>query len=419
MTFALPSIKVKEIKKLCERAIENRQISLRNMASILGNFTWAIPTIPFAASHYRSMQGFYLKQSKKVKDDLNKKFIISSEAETDLKWWVDYLERMNGKAFFPEKPDIEICSDASLSGWGAICNGVTTRGPWTADQACLHINCLELLGALYALQSFVGASHGLSIKIYLDNSTAVCYINKEGGTKSAQLTAIAKLITGFCEQRQLSVQAVHLAGVLNGEADKESRSSSDASDWMLDSQIFASLNEIWPMEVDLFGSFWNAQLPRFVSWRPQPEAMAVNAFSVNWSDFLGYLFPPFSMIPKCLEKISREESNAVMICPVWPSQPWYPVMLGMVCETPRLLQQSSSLLVSPWGEPHHLLSSGALQLAAWRLSGRVSEGEAFRALWSTHSCPVVKHQPFRLMNQNGGVGQLGVFNGVKIPYQHL
>ena len=114
MTFALPSIKVKEIKKLCERAIENRQISLRNMASILGNFTWAIPTIPFAVSHYRSMQGFYLKQSKKVKGDLNKKFIISSEAETDLKWWVDNLERMNGKAFFPEKPDIEICSDASL-----------------------------------------------------------------------------------------------------------------------------------------------------------------------------------------------------------------------------------------------------------------------------------------------------------------
>jgi hypothetical protein len=181
----------------------------------------------------------------------------------------------------------------------------------------------------------------LSIIIYLDNSTAVCYINKEGGTKSAQLTAIAKLITGFCEQCQLSVQAVHLAGVLNGEADKESRSSSDASDWMLDSQIFASLNEIWPMEVDLFGSFWNAQLPRFVSWRPQPEAMAVNAFSVNWSDFLGYLFPPFSMIPKCLEKIRREESNAVMICPVWPSQPWYPVMLGMVCETPNLLSSAT------------------------------------------------------------------------------
>jgi hypothetical protein len=104
MTFSLPNIKVKEIKKLCESAIENRQISLRNMASILGNFTWAIPTIPLAASHYRSMQGFYLKQSKKVKGDLNKKFTISSEAETDLKWWVDNLERMNGKVFFQRNP---------------------------------------------------------------------------------------------------------------------------------------------------------------------------------------------------------------------------------------------------------------------------------------------------------------------------
>ncbi len=58
------------------------------------------------------------------------------------------------------------------------------------------------------------------------------------------------------------------------------------------------------MDVDLFGSFWNAQLPRYVSWRSQPEAMAVNAFSVNWGgDFIGYMLPPFSMIPKCLEKI--------------------------------------------------------------------------------------------------------------------
>ena len=138
--------------------------------------------------------------------------------------------------------------------------------------------------------------------------------------------------------------------------------------------------------------------------------MAVNAFSVNWSDFLGYLFPPFSMIPKCLEKIFREESNAVMICPVWPSQPWYPVMLGMVCETPRLLQQSSSLLVSARGEPHPLLNSGALQLAAWRLSGRASEGEAFRALWSNYSWPV---NPFDLWISMAELGSLVSSTGWK------
>lgn len=262
MSFSLPAIKVQEVKRQCEQALETKCVSLRSIASILGNFTWAIPTIPYAQSHYRSMQRFYLNESRRASGNLNTKRTLSPEAEADLRWWLSNLEVANGKVFFPESPDIEICSDASFSGWGAVCNGVATRGPWTDEQLGLHINCLELLGALFALKSFVGASHRLSVKMYLDNSTAVCHIYKGGGTRSAELTSIAKLITDFCEQWQLSIEAVHLAGALNIEADAESRSGPDASDLVLNRDVFRNLREIWLMDVDLFGSFWNAQLPR-------------------------------------------------------------------------------------------------------------------------------------------------------------
>ncbi|KAI9555020.1 reverse transcriptase [Daphnia sinensis] len=137
------------------------------------------------------MQQFYISESKKVGGDLSIKCSLSLGARSDLEWWIHNLNEMNGKDFFPKSPDIEIFSDASLSGWGAVCNGVTTRGPWTTTQAKLHINSLELTGALYALQSFAGSMRGLSIRIYLDNTTAVCYVNKGGGTKSNELTAIA------------------------------------------------------------------------------------------------------------------------------------------------------------------------------------------------------------------------------------
>ena len=40
-----------------------------------------------------------------------------------------------------------ITSDASLMGWGATCNGVRTRGPWSPTKQSLYINCLELLAA--------------------------------------------------------------------------------------------------------------------------------------------------------------------------------------------------------------------------------------------------------------------------------
>ena len=393
MSFALPPVKVLEVRKMCEKAITAGQVSLRDVASILGNFTWAIPTIPFAQSHYRSMQRFYIAESQKAKGNLNVKCALSAGSKLDLEWWVENLERANGKEFFPKIPDMEIYSDASLSGWGAICNGVTTRGPWTTEQTNMHINSLELLGALFALQSFAKDSHGLSIKMHLDNSTAVSYINKVGGTKSAELTGIAKELTNFCEQRRLSITANHLAGVLNIEADKESRAISDSSDWMLDRSVFANVQKIWQTDIDLFSSFWNAQLPAFVSWRPQPESSAVNAFSIGWGGCFGYAFPPFALIPKCLEKIRREKANIVIVSPVWPAQPWFPVLLELACDVPLLLKPSSTLLVSAKGEPHPLLVTGALQLAVWKLSGTNSAGRDFRGHWSSFSWPETALQP--------------------------
>ena len=38
------------------------------------------------------------------------------------------------------------------------------------------------------------------------------------------------------------------------------------------------------------------QRQRFVSWRPDPEACAVDAFTIDWGTQLNYAFPPFTLI---------------------------------------------------------------------------------------------------------------------------
>ena len=65
-SFFLPVMKGQEVKSLCEKALEVKRVSLCNIASILGSFTWTTSTIPYAQSHYRSMQRFYLNESKKA-----------------------------------------------------------------------------------------------------------------------------------------------------------------------------------------------------------------------------------------------------------------------------------------------------------------------------------------------------------------
>ena len=159
--------------------------------------------------------------------------------------------------------DVEIYSDASLSGWGASCNEVTTRVPWTSSDASCHINELELLGAFFTLQAFVGSSRDIAVRLFIDNTTAICYINKSSGTRSKRLSDLANCFSLFCEERKLSVKAVHLPGVRNVVADKESLTSDDSSDWRLSFTCFKRIGRIWPLRIDLFSSAWNAQLPAF------------------------------------------------------------------------------------------------------------------------------------------------------------
>ena len=108
LSFSLPSAKVQDVIRMCKKALMDSDIPLRTITSILGNFTWAIPTIPFAQSYYRSMQNFYISESKKVGGNLNVKCSLSSGSRSDLEWWIFNLDVLNGKEFFPRSPDIEI-----------------------------------------------------------------------------------------------------------------------------------------------------------------------------------------------------------------------------------------------------------------------------------------------------------------------
>lgn len=264
LSFSLPTVKVQKVTVMCEKALRLEKISLRKLPSIMGNFSWAIPTVPYAQAHFRNLQRFYISESHNLNGNLDLLVTLPPSAISDLDWWYKNLQNFNGKMFLPDEPYMTIYSDASLAGWGACCNDETTRGPWTWKDRNRHINELELLGAFYALQVFSEHSRDISIHIYLDNSTSVSYINKCGGTRSITLCNLVADITKWCEYRSIRLSAFHLPGSLNLIVDRESRTAMDKSDWKLNSRIFQRILTIWQMEVDLFASAWNAQLPIFV-----------------------------------------------------------------------------------------------------------------------------------------------------------
>ncbi|KAL0199366.1 hypothetical protein M9458_007906, partial [Cirrhinus mrigala] len=55
------------------------------------------------------------------------------------------------RRLFSPPEHLVVHTDASSTGWGAVCNGQAASGSWTGPRLQWHINCLELLAVLLAL----------------------------------------------------------------------------------------------------------------------------------------------------------------------------------------------------------------------------------------------------------------------------
>ena len=58
-----------------------------------------------------------------------------------------------------------------------------------------------------------------------------------------------------------------------------------------------------------------------------------------------YAFPPFNPISKIFYKLAHHLSGTIiLICPFWPSQPWFPSLSSYLIDFPFLLPPSSTSL---------------------------------------------------------------------------
>ena len=344
---------------------------------------------------------------------------LSTEEKEELLWWFNYLSAWNGKTIMAEKPSVVIESDALTRGWGATCEGIRTGGPWSPGESQWHINCLEALAAFHAVKCFVRDKRSITVLLLLDNTTAVAYVNKLGGTVSRQLNHIVRELWLWCMNRDITLVAEHLPGVLNSIADEESRVMKDRSDWMLNPQIFHQIQTKWgPLEVDIFASRLTTQLERFFSWRPDPEAEAVDAFNQDW-DLLqgrGYANPPWSLVGRVLNKVQHQRVTPVLVAPVWKSQPWYPKLLEMVMDFPILLPPREDLILLTHPE---CVPEVMPRLAAWLISGNGTKTNKFqKRARSCSSLPGGRNPPNHTTHAFTS-GLAGAVNGVQIPFQVL
>ena len=158
-----------------------------------------------------------------------------------------------------------------------------------------------------------------------------------GTSHSDPCNRLGKDIWEWCISRNLWISAAHIPGAQNITADFESRRANSPTEWMLDSTILTrALGQInFQPDIDLFASRLNAQFPRYVAFRPDPRAVAIDALTLNLSHYNFYAFPPFSVIASFLQKVQEDGATGICAIPDWPTQAWYPKAMHM-CITPPI-----------------------------------------------------------------------------------
>lgn len=374
MTISLPTVKKTKILTMCQKFLKNTFFTIREVAEFVGTLTSACPGVRNGPLYTRQLE--VEKQQALVKNhgDYSSLMQFTGDARSDIEWWSENINRSNiiNRSHY----DITITSDASLVAWGATSNGKETRGKWTLDEQLLHINCLELKAVEYALHSFVTLLSNKRILLEVDNKCAISYINRYGGCRSPEMHRIAKRVWEWCDERNHSIFATYIKSKDNFIADELSRSNEYYSEWALGDHYFSQICKfLGKPDVDLFASYNNYKCSTYCSWRPDPKASFVDAFSFEWKGSHFYAFPPFAVVGKVLQKIRDEQSMLIVVAPSWSSQPWYPYYMSMAVSEILYLGPNRNLLICPYSSESHPLKS--LRLMAAVLSGQRSNPKGF------------------------------------------
>lgn len=373
MTATLPRRRREHIKAQ-GRLLLQAGVTLHDLASFIGMTVASNPAVELAPLRYKYLEILRNRELARNHGDYRANILLDSHARKLVTWWINNIDSQS-RSLRSSSPQIELFSDACLTGWGATTGGTTTGGHW-AQAELDHINVLELKAILMGLHSLCRDDRDTHIRLRSDNTTAVACIDR-GGSIKPNLNAVIEQIFDWAQSRGITLSAQYIQGLHNVEADRASRVKNLDTEWMLQPKVFQLLCQaFFTPAADLFATRLNAQLPIYVSWKPDPSATHTNAFTMSWADREFYAFPPFSIVGRVLQKIQDDEATVMTILPLWPTQVWFPEALQLLVAPPLLLPQHSLFLPQDLSLVHP--QAHKLVLTAMILSGKLSKIRAFR-----------------------------------------
>jgi hypothetical protein len=254
---------------------------------------------------------------------------ISPEIASELLFW----QQAKRDAFsspvwaVPVADYVPLHTDAGDHSWGGVLGQRIAQGFFTQAEKETSSTQRELLAVLYSLRSFASFLHGRSAKLHVDNKAAH-YIIRQGSMKP-HLHELALRINETAIAARLQLECIWVPREENVEADAVTHLA-DPGDWAINPHVFEALSrQFGPFTIDRFASHLNHVLPVFNSLNWCPGTAGVDALQQSdWSHYCNWVNPPFSAMGQVIRKIVECKCTGVLICPLWPTRPWWPLLCG-------------------------------------------------------------------------------------------
>ncbi|KAE8617332.1 hypothetical protein XENTR_v10009038 [Xenopus tropicalis] len=267
---SLPYTKALHLQSLVRSLLSKPRHTVGFCMRVLGVMVSTIEAVPFAQYHLRELQWNILSAWKQK--SLHQEIRLTHQARVS--WWLRSDRLLTGKPLGENSWRL-LTTDASLSGWGAVLENHPAQGQWSPEERTLLINILEIRAIRLGLFTWQHELKGQAVKVQTDNSTAVAYINHQGGTRSRMALNEVRRIFQWAENNQTHLSAIYIPGLQNWEADFLSRQVLDPGEWSLKDDIFHEITLKWGIpEVDLMATRQNRKVPNSpgtgILWRWRP-----------------------------------------------------------------------------------------------------------------------------------------------------
>jgi hypothetical protein len=322
--FKVGQAKLDKLKVTLQEAVLRPSTTPRALAGLAGKLVSTSPAIMPAALYNRS-----LFQAIKGKVEWDQIFPNPDSVEETAQFWLDNVDRLNGRSWWPKPVSMKVVVDASGVGFGGYLKvgrqELPFTGTFTKEQASSSSTAREVRGYAAALaiaaQQFPLILQEAAILIEGDNQGAIAAINSMRGPVN-EINEMLKGVFEICTELRADVIGRWIPRGELTEADALSREP-DASDWGISRKVYESACSSFGCvpSLDLFASHAHHTVDRFVSQFYTPGCLAVDSLRLDWSQLIQngeviWVFPPYQCTGTCISLIERYRTEALLCIPV-------------------------------------------------------------------------------------------------------